>query len=96
MLSAAELVRQALAAVLDRLASARRGRSKSSEVTGRRRPLDREQRPEAAAERVELLVDVLVGHLGGGDGDLEPVVRGQLELGDDVGLGGELQAARRR
>ena len=55
--------------------------------------LDAGERGEARAQRVELLVDVGVGDLGVGDRDLEAVVVGQLDLGADVDLGGELQVA---
>ena len=46
---------------------------------------------EPLAQRLHLLLDVLVGDRDVVDGDLEAGVVGQRDLGADVDLGGELE-----
>jgi hypothetical protein len=58
--------------------------------------LDRLEGAEALAQRVDLLVDVGIGHLDGVDVHGQRLVGGQLELRADVDLGGEAASRRRR
>ena len=69
-------------------------RSRLDEVAGRGRAVDRDERAEAAAQAVELLVDLVVVDLDGVDRELEAVVVGQLDLGAHVDLDREQQVAR--
>jgi hypothetical protein len=55
------------------------------------RALDVVEGAEALAQRLDLLLDVLVGHLDVVDLGLEAVVVRQRDLGLDVDLGGELE-----
>ena len=58
--------------------------------------VDRDERAEAAAQVVELVLDVVRRHLDGVDGELEAVVLGQVELGAHVDLDGELRGRREK
>ncbi len=53
--------------------------------------LDALERAEAGAQILQLGVDLLVGHLDGVDGDLQPLQVRELDLGPDVDLRGEGQ-----
>ena len=55
------------------------------------RPLDAGEGAEAGAQRLQLVVDVLVADLDRVDRDLERAQVGQRDLGADVDLGGEHQ-----
>ena len=65
------------------------GQVDRDEVAVLRRPLDAGQGAEPGAQRLQLGVDLLVGHLDRVDGDLQRLEVGQLDLGTDVDLGGE-------
>ena len=64
------------------------------EVARLRGAVDADERAEPLAEVVEALVDVGVRHLDLIDGDLDALEVGELELGPDVDLCGELRARR--
>ena len=61
------------------------------EVAGLRRTVHTCQRAEACAQRLQLAVDLVVVDLDRIDRDLQRVEVGQLDLGPDVDLGGELE-----
>ena len=66
-------------------------RSMHDEVAVGGGPVDVDEGREALAQRLHLLLDVLVGDLDVLDLRLDAVVGGDRELGLDVDLGGELQ-----
>ena len=81
--AAADLVRQAgRRRVLDGLAVAVAARSMVRKSPVLRGALDRGERREPRAQRLDLLVDVGVGDLGVGDLDLETLVVGQRRSRD--------------
>ena len=65
------------------------GQIDGDEIALLRRPLDAGQGAEPGAQRLQLGVDLLVGHLDGVDGELQRLQVGQFDLGPDVDLGGE-------
>ena len=74
---------------LDLGAVDRRDQVDGDVVAGLDRPLDAVERAEPLAQRVQLLVDVVVGDGHVVDGDRDPVELRQGDLGPDVDLGGE-------
>ena len=90
--AAADLVAHAGGlSLLDRLAVLGRGQVDRDEVVVGGCPLDRGQRAEALAQRLELLVDLVVADLDRVDLGLETGVGRQRDLGLDVELGAEAQ-----
>ncbi len=88
----AELVGDAARGV-DGVAADGGGEVDLDEVARLRGAVDRDQRAEAAAQAVELGRDLVVGDLDGVHGELEALVRGQVELGADVDLDLEEEVA---
>ena len=78
-------------AALDGLAVLGGDQVDGDEVAVGGRALDRDEGAEALTQRLDLLVDVGVADLDVVDARLEAVVGGQLEVGLDVDLGGELE-----
>ncbi len=65
------------------------GQIDGDEIALLRRALHAGQGAEPGAQRLQLGVDLLVGHLDRVDGELQRLEVGQLDLGPDVDLGGE-------
>ena len=89
-LTGADLVGQPLGlGVRHVLAVDARGQIDRDEVTVLGATLDALERAEPGAQRLQLGVDVLVGHLDGVDFDLQRLEVGDGDVGADVDLGGE-------
>ncbi len=91
-LAGADLVGQSLGlGIRHVLAVDARGQVDRDEVAVLGRTLDTLERAEPGAQRLQLGVDVLVGHLDRVDRDLQDLQVGKVDVGADVDLGGEDQ-----